>query len=319
MGDIPGRALLSLAVRPKTWADRENLARGVAALMAEDPTMTVKTDPAKGEVVVAGMGELHLEIIIDRLAREFHVEASVGRPQVAYKETVTRPADGEGRYVRQSGGRGHYAHAKIHLYPGEPGSGYVFENQITGGAIPAEFIQPIDEGIEAALMGGIVAGYPVDDVRVVLYDGSYHYVDSSEMAFRIAGMMAFHDAARKAKPVLLEPVMRVEIVMPREYMGDVLANLSSRRGQVQSHDVRDGMQRISAHVPLSGMFGYATDLRSRTHARGTFTMQFTRYQPLDPAESPGDESMVGAPLKPRPTPRESSVALPEPMEDDATA
>jgi elongation factor G len=314
MGGMTGNALLSLAIRPKTEADRERLARGVTTLMGEDPTISVETDAATGEVVVAGMGELHLEIMVDRLKREFHVEASVSRPQVAYKETLRRPADGEGRYVRQN----RYAHAKVHLHPGEPGSGYVFENEIIGGAIPKEFIKPIDEGIKEALTGGVLAGYPVDDVRIVLYDGSYHDIDSSEMTFKVAGAMAFHDAAKKAEPVLLEPVMRVEVVAPPEHAGEVMSNLSSRRGQIQSQEDRDGMQCIDARVPLSEMLGYATDLRSRTRGRATFAMQFARYQPFDPVENEGtdDDSMVGAPRKPRPAPRDSSVALPEPREDD---
>jgi elongation factor G len=311
-------ALLSIAIRPKAEADREGLARGVTTLMAEDPTMSADTDPATGEVVVAGTGELHLEIILNRLAREFHVEAFVSRPQVAYKETFTRSSDGEGRHVRQSGGRGEYAHAKVHLYPGEPGSGYVFENEISGSAIPKEFIKPIEEGIDEALTAGVLAGYPVDDVRIVLYDGSYHDVDSSEMTFRIAGTMAFHDAAKKAEPVLLEPVMRVDVVAPTEYVGDVMGDLSSRRGQIQSHEDCDNMRRITARVPLSRMFGYATDLRSRTRGSGTFSMQFACYQPCDRAEDQGtgDDSMVGAPRKPLRPLRSSSVALPEPMEDD---
>jgi elongation factor G len=263
---MKGSALLSLAIRPKTEADREMLARGVGTLLAEDPTMSANTDPTTGEVVIAGMGEPHLEIIVDRLKREFNVEASVGRPQVAYKETLTRQADGEGRIARQSGGRGQYAHVKVHLYPGEPGSGYVFENEIMGGAIPKEFIKPIDEGITEALTGGVLAGYPVDDVRIVLYDGSYHDVDSSEMTFRIAGAMAFHEAAKKAEPVLLEPVMRVEVVAPTEYMGDVMGNLSSRRGQIQSQEDCDSMRRITARVPLSEMFGYARARRSAAGA-----------------------------------------------------
>jgi elongation factor G len=315
---MTGSALLSIAIRPKAEADRERLARGVATLVAEDPTLSVDTNPATGEVVIAGMGELHLEIIVDRLKREFHVEASVSRPQVAYKETLTCPADGECRYVRQSGGRGQYAHVKVHLYPGEPGSGYVFENEIMGGAIPKEFIKPIDEGIKQALAGGVLAGYPVDDVRIVLYDGSYHDVDSSEMTFRIAGTMAFHEAAKKAGPMLLEPVMGVEVVAPTEYVGDVMGNLSNRRGQIQSQEDCVSMQRITVRVPLSEMFGYATDLRSRTRGRGTFTMQLACYQPFDPAENQGtgDDSMVGVPRKPMPTPRGSSVALPEPAEDD---
>ena len=275
--DFP-EPVISLSIEPKTKADQEKLGAGMQKLMAEDPTFRVKTDQQTGEVVISGMGELHLEIIVDRLKREFNVEASVGRPQVAYKETLTRPADGEMKYAKQTGGRGQYGHAKIHLYPGEPGSGYVFENEITGGTIPKEFIKPIDEGIKEALTRGVLAGYPVDDVRIVLYDGSYHDVDSSEMAFKIAGSMAFQDAAKKAKPVLLEPIMRVEVVVPKEHMGDVMGNLSSRRGQIQSQEDRGGTQIINARVPLSEMFGYATDLRSRTQGRATYSMHFDRYE-----------------------------------------
>jgi elongation factor G len=275
--DFP-EPVISLSIEPKTKADQEKLGQGLQKLMAEDPTFRVKTDQATGEVVISGMGELHLDIIVDRLKREFNVEASVGRPQVAYKETLTRPADGEMKYAKQTGGRGQYGHAKIHLYPGEPGTGYVFENEIVGGTIPKEFIKPIDEGIKEALTRGVLAGYPVDDVRIVLYDGSYHDVDSSEMAFKIAGSMAFQDAAKKAKPVLLEPVMRVEVVVPKEHMGDVMGNLSSRRGQIQSQEDRGGTQIINARVPLSEMFGYATDLRSRTQGRATYSMHFDRYE-----------------------------------------
>ncbi len=250
-----GTALLSLAVKPNTTADQERLGRGLDALMAEDPTISVSPDQATGEVVIGGMGELHLEIVIDRLKREFSVEASVGRPQVAYKETLTRPADGEAKYTGQVAGRGQYAHAKIHLYPGEPGSGYVFENAIVSGAIPAQFVKPIDEGIEQALTCGVLAGYPVVDVRVVLYDGSYHDVDSSEMAFTIAGSLAFHDAARKAKPVLLEPVMHVEVVVPKEDASDVMGNLSSRRGQIQSREDRDAVQSSTRACRCPGCSG----------------------------------------------------------------
>ncbi len=276
--DFP-EPVISLAIEPKTKADQEKLGVGLQKLMAEDPTFRVKTDQQTGEVVIAGMGELHLEIIVDRLKREFNVEASVGRPQVAYKETLTRPADGEMKYAKQTGGRGQYGHAKIHLFPGEPGTGYIFENKISGGSIPKEFIKPIDEGIKEALTRGVLAGYPVDDVRIELYDGSYHDVDSSEMAFKIAGSMAFQDAAKKAKPVLLEPMMRVEVVVPKEHMGDVMGNLSSRRGQIQSQEDRGGTQIINARVPLSEMFGYATDLRSRTQGRATYSMHFDRYEP----------------------------------------
>ena len=275
--DFP-EPVISLSIEPKTKADQEKLGQGLGKLMAEDPTFRVKTDQATGEVVIEGMGELHLEIIVDRLRREFNVDANTGRPQVAYKETLTRPADGEMKYAKQTGGRGQYGHAKIHLYPGEAGSGYVFENKITGGAIPKEFIKPVDEGIKEALTRGVLAGYPVDDVRIELYDGSYHDVDSSEMAFKIAGSMAFQDAAKKAKPVLLEPVMRVEVVVPKEHLGDVMGNLSSRRGQIQSQEDRGGTQIINARVPLSEMFGYATDLRSRTQGRATYSMHFDRYE-----------------------------------------
>src|SRR5262245_28905431 len=275
--DFPA-PVIQLAIEPKTKADQEKLGAGLQKLRAEDPTFHVQTDQQTGQVIIAGMGELHLEIIVDRLKREFSVEATVGRPQVAYKETLTRPADGEMKYAKQTGGRGAYGHAKIHLYPGEPGTGYIFENEIVGGAIPKEFIKPIDEGIKEALTRGVLAGYPIDDVRIVLYDGSYHDVDSSEMAFKIAGSMAFQDAAKKARPVLLEPMMRVEVVVPKEYLGDVMGDLSSRRGQIQSQEDRGGTQIISARVPLSEMFGYATDLRSRTQGRATYSMHFDRYE-----------------------------------------
>jgi elongation factor G len=279
--DFP-EPVISLAIEPKTKGDQEKLGQGLAKLMAEDPTFRVRTDEQTGQVVIAGMGELHLEIIVDRLKREFSVDASVGKPQVAYKETLTRPADGDGRYIRQTGGRGQYGHAKIHLYPAEPGTGYVFDNKIVGGVIPKEFIKPIDEGIKEALTRGILAGYPVDDVKIELYDGSYHDVDSSEMAFKIAGSMAFQDAAKKAKPVLLEPVMRVEVVVPKDYMGDVMGDLASRRGRIQSQEDRGGTQIINARVPLSEMFGYATDLRSRTQGRATYSMHFDRYEQAPP-------------------------------------
>jgi elongation factor G len=279
--DFP-EPVISLAIEPKTKGDQEKLGQGLSKLMAEDPTFRVKTDQQTGQVVISGMGELHLEIIVDRLKREFSVEASVGKPQVAYKETLTRPADGEMKYAKQTGGRGQYGHAKIHLYPGEPGTGYIFENEIVGGTIPREFIKPIDEGIKEALTRGVLAGYPIDDVRIVLYDGSYHDVDSSEMAFKIAGSLAFQDAAKKAKPVLLEPVMRVEVVVPKDYMGDVMGDLASRRGRIQSQEDRGGTQIINARVALSEMFGYATDLRSRTQGRATYSMHFDRYEQAPP-------------------------------------
>jgi elongation factor G len=275
--DFP-EPVISLAIEPKTKGDQEKLGVGLQKLMAEDPTFRVNTDVQTGQVIIRGMGELHLEIIVDRLKREFSVEATVGKPQVAYKETLTRAADGDGRYVKQTGGRGQYGHAKIHLFPGEPGTGYIFEDETKGGSIPKEFIKPINEGIKEALTRGVLAGYPIDDVRIELYDGSFHDVDSSEMAFKIAGSMAFQDAAKRARPVLLEPVMRVEVVVPKDYMGDVMGNLASRRGQIQSQEDRGGTQIIQARVPLSEMFGYATDLRSRTQGRATYSMHFDRYE-----------------------------------------
>jgi elongation factor G len=276
--DFP-EPVISLAIEPKTKADQEKLGTGLQKLMAEDPTFRVRTDQQTGQTIIAGMGELHLEIIVDRLEREFSVEASVGRPQVAYKETITRPAQGEGRWIRQTGGRGQYGHAKIRVAPRKPGEGYEFVNKIVGGTIPKEFIKPIDEGIREAMTSGVLAGYPVDDVSIELYDGSYHEVDSSEMAFKFAGSIAFKDAAQKAKPILLEPVMRVEVVVPKEYLGDVMGNLASRRGHIQSQEERGGTQIVKARVPLSEMFGYATDLRSRTQGRATYSMHFDRYEP----------------------------------------
>jgi elongation factor G len=276
--DFP-EPVISLAIEPKTKADQEKLGLGLGKLMAEDPTFRVQTDQDTGQVVIAGMGELHLEIIVDRLKREFNVEASVGKPQVAYKETITKGAEGEGRYIKQTGGRGQYGHARIRLIPRKPGEGYLFDNEIVGGVIPKEYIKPIDQGIREAMTTGVLAGYPMDDVKVELYDGSYHDVDSSEMAFKIAGSMAFKDAAGRANPVLLEPVMRVEVVVPEEYMGDVIGDLTSRRGHIQSMEARGGSQVINSRVPLSEMFGYATDLRSRTQGRGSYSMHFDRYEP----------------------------------------
>jgi elongation factor G len=276
--DFP-EPVISLAIEPKTKADQEKLGQGLGKLMAEDPTFRVKSDEETAQTVISGMGELHLEIIVDRLKREFNVEASVGKPQVAYKETLTRAAEGEGRYIKQTGGRGQYGHAKIKLTPRKPGEGYEFVNAIVGGTIPREYIKPIDEGIKEALTTGVLAGYPVDDVGVELYDGSYHDVDSNEMAFKIAGSMAFKDAAKKAAPVLLEPVMRVEVVVPEEYLGDIIGDLNSRRGRIQSMDARGGTQIVNARVPLSEMFGYATDLRSRTQGRATYSMHFDCYEP----------------------------------------
>ncbi len=282
--DFP-EPVISLAIEPKTKADQEKLGLGLQKLMAEDPTFRVRTDQQTGQTIIAGMGELHLEIIVDRLKREFSVDASVGRPQVAYKETITRPAEAEGKWIRQTGGRGQYGHAKIRIMPRKPGEGYEFVNKIAGGSIPKEYIKPIDEGIREAMTTGVLAGYPVDDVGVELYDGSYHDVDSSEMAFKFAGSIAFKEAAQRAKPVLLEPVMRVEVVVPKEFLGDVMGNLASRRGHIQSQEERGGTQIVNARVPLSEMFGYATDLRSRTQGRATYSMHFDRYEPAPQAVS----------------------------------
>jgi len=282
--DFP-EPVISLAIEPKTKADQEKLGQGLGKLTAEDPTFRVRTDHETGQVVISGMGELHLEIIVDRLQREFGVAATVGRPQVAYKETLTRPAEGEGRYIKQTGGHGQYGHAKIRIAPRKPGEGFQFVSEIVGGTIPREFIKPIEEGIREALTTGILAGYPVDDVAVTLYDGSYHDVDSSEMAFKIAGSMAFKAAAQRAHPVLLEPVMRVEVVVPEEYMGEVISDLNSRRGRVQSMEARGGTKIVSARVPLSEMFGYATDLRSSTQGRATYSMHFDRYEQAPQAVS----------------------------------
>jgi elongation factor G len=270
--------VISLAIEPKTKADQEKLGQGMAKLMAEDPTFRVNTDEQTNQVVIRGMGELHLEIIVDRLKREFGVEASVGKPQVAYKETLTRPAEARGLFKRQTGGRGQFGDCSIRVFPLEPGTGYQFESKIVGGTVPKEFIKPIDQGIQEALTRGVLAGYPIDDVRIELFDGSYHEVDSSEMAFKIAGSLAFQEAAKKAHPVLMEPVMRVEVVSPKDYLGDVMGDLASRRGRIQSQEDRGGTQIISARVPLSEMFGYATDLRSRTQGRATYSMHFDRYE-----------------------------------------
>ena len=271
--------VISLAIEPRTRGDQEKLGQGLGKLCAEDPTFKVRSDIETGQVVISGMGELHLEIIVDRLLREFGVAASVGRPQVAYKETLTKPAEGEGRYVKQTGGRGQYGHARIRLLPRQPGEGFEFINDIVGGAIPKEYVKPVADGIREAMTIGVLAGYPVDDLSVSLYDGSFHDVDSSEVAFKIAGSMAFRDAAKNAGPILLEPVMRVEVVVPEEYMGDVMGDLNGRRGRIKSMEARGGTQLVTAFVPLAEMFGYATDLRSRTQGRATFSMHFHRYEP----------------------------------------
>ncbi len=271
--------VIAVAVEPKSKADQDKLGNGLARLAEEDPTFRVNTDEETGQTIISGMGELHLEIIVDRLKREFNVEANVGRPQVAYRETVSKPAERiQGKFVRQTGGSGQYGDAVINLYPQEPGAGYVFEDKIVGGKIPKEYIKPIDEGIREAMGSGILAGYPVVDVRVELIDGSYHDVDSSERAFKIAGSMAFKEALKRAKPKLLEPMMAVEVTTPEDYLGDVMGNLNSRRGRIENMSPLGNAQVIKALVPLSEMFGYATDLRSMSQGRADFTMQFDRYE-----------------------------------------
>ena len=270
--------VISVAIEPKTREDQDKLGFSMGKLMQEDPTFKVHVDPDTGQTIISGMGELHLEIIVDRLLREFGVGANVGKPQVAYKETITAPAKSEGRYVRQSGGRGQYGHVKIKIEPSEPGAGFVFENNIVGGAIPREFISAVKSGIQEALECGVLAGYAMEDIQVNLYDGSYHEVDSSELAFKIAGSMAFKEAAKKAKPVILEPIMRVEIVVPQEYMGDVVGDLNGRRGRIGHMEPRGASQVIAAVVPLSEMFGYATAVRSLSQGRATYSMHFDVYR-----------------------------------------
>ena len=270
--------VIHIAVEPKTKAGQDKMSAALAKLSEEDPTFKAHTDPETGQTIISGMGELHLEIIVDRMMREFKVEANIGQPQVAYKETIRKAVKAEGKFVRQSGGRGQYGHCVIELEPQEPGSGYTFVNKIVGGVVPKEYIPAIDEGIQDAMQNGILGGYQVLDIKATLIDGSYHEVDSSEMAFKIAGSMAFKEGCRKADPVLLEPIMRVDVVVPETYMGDVMGDLNSRRGRIEGMENRSGAQVITSHVPLANMFGYATELRSRTQGRGVFTMQFGHYE-----------------------------------------
>ena len=269
--------VIQIAIEPKTKADQDRLGESLAKLSDEDPTFRVNTDDETGQTLISGMGELHLEIIVDRLKREFKVDANIGKPQVAYKETIKKKVEMEGKFIRQSGGKGQFGHVWIEVEPNEKGKGYVFENAVVGGVIPREYIPAVSQGIQEAMKNGVLAGYPVEDIKVKLFDGSYHDVDSSEMAFKIAGSIAFKDAARKANPILLEPIMEVEVVTPEEYMGDVMGDLSSRRGRIEGMSQRSDAQVIKALVPLSEMFGYATILRSMTQGRAIFTMQFTRY------------------------------------------
>lgn len=272
--------VISVAIEPKTKADQEKMSISLQKLSEEDPTFRTYTDPETGQTIISGMGELHLEIIVDRLLREFKVEANVGKPQVAYKETITKPVKAEGKFIRQSGGRGQYGHVWIEIEPADRGQGYEFVNKVVGGVIPKEYIPAVDLGIRDAMESGTLAGYPVVDVKATLYDGSYHEVDSSEMAFRIAGSIAFKEGMKKANPVLLEPVMKVEVIVPEEYMGDVMGDINARRGRIEGMEPRAGAAVIRGFVPLAEMFGYATDLRSKTQGRGTYTMQFSHYEEI---------------------------------------
>jgi elongation factor G len=271
--------VIHVAIEPKTKVDQDKLGKALYSLSEEDPTFRVRTDDETGQTVISGMGELHLEVLVDRMLREFNVDATVGKPQVAYRETITKPVNNVVyRHVKQTGGAGQFAHVVVSLEPTGPGGGYEFVDKITGGRIPREYIPAVDQGIQQALDGGVLAGYPTVDVRATLVDGSYHDVDSSEMAFKVAGSMVFKEAARKASPVLLEPIMSVEVVTPEEYMGDVMGDLSSRRGRIEGMEARGNSQVIRSQIPLSEMFGYSTDLRSRTQGRATYTMQFHSYQ-----------------------------------------
>ncbi|AFZ68482.1 elongation factor G [Deinococcus peraridilitoris] len=274
--DVP-EPVIKLAIEPKTKADQEKMGVGLARLAEEDPTFRVASDPESGQTTISGMGELHLEILVDRLKREYKVEANVGAPQVAFRETITKPADVEGKFVRQSGGRGQYGHVKVKVEPLPPGSGFVFENAVVGGTVPREYIAPAQKGIEEAMQSGPLLGFPVVDMKVTIYDGSYHEVDSSEMAFKIAGSMALKEGVQKGAPALLEPIMRVEVTVPDEYMGDIIGDLNSRRGQIQGMEARGNAQIVKAFVPLSEMFGYATDMRSMTQGRASYSMFFDHY------------------------------------------
>ena len=270
--------VISVAVEPKTKGDQEKMGVALGKLAQEDPTFKVSTDPDSGQTIISGMGELHLEIIVDRMMREFNVQANVGKPQVAYRETIRKKSEAEGKYIRQTGGSGQYGHVKLRIEPNEAGKGYEFVNEIVGGVVPREYIKPVDQGIKEAMEGGVLAGYEMVDVKAILYDGSYHEVDSNEIAFKIAGSMAFKEAARKASPVLLEPVMSVEVVVPEEFMGTIIGDLNSRRGRIEGIEHRAGSQVIKAMVPLAEMFGYATNMRSNTQGRATFSMHFSRYE-----------------------------------------
>jgi len=270
--------VISVAIEPKTKADQEKMGVALGKLAAEDPSFRVRTDEETGQTIISGMGELHLEILVDRMKREFSVDANVGKPQVAYRETIRSSVKAEGKFVRQSGGRGQYGHVWIELAPQEPGAGFEFEDKIVGGAVPREYIGAVGKGIEEAMQNGVIAGYPMVDIKATLYDGSYHDVDSSEMAFKIAGSMGFKAGAQQAKPVLLEPIMKVEVVTPEDYMGDIVGDLNRRRGRINGMHDRSGAKIVDAEVPLSEMFGYSTTLRSMSQGRANYTMQFEHYE-----------------------------------------
>jgi elongation factor G len=291
--DFP-EPVISIAIEPRTKVDQEKMGIALAKLAQEDPTFRVSTDQESGQTIIAGMGELHLEIIVDRMMREFKVEANVGKPQVAYREGIAKEVESEGKYVKQTGGRGQYGHVWLRIIPGEPGSGFVFENKVVGGVVPREFISPTEKGVKEATERGVLAGFPVVDVTVQIFDGSYHDVDSSEMAFKVAGSMAFKAGCKKAGLYLLEPIMSVEVVVPDEYMGDVMGDLNSRRGRIQGIDERGGAKIVNSFVPLSTMFGYATDLRSKTQGRGTYTMHFARYERVPQSIAEGVIANTGA-------------------------
>jgi elongation factor G len=272
--------VMHIAVEPKSTADQEKMITALQRLAVEDPSFRMRTDEETGQTVISGMGELHLDIIVDRMRREYKVDANVGKPQVAYRETITREVEAEGKYIRQSGGRGQYGHVWLRVRPLPAGSGFKFVNKIQGGVIPKEYINPVHRGVEEAIQGGVLAGYPMVDLEVDLFDGSYHEVDSNEMAFKIAGSIGFKDAARKASAILLEPIMATEVITPEPFMGNVIGDLSARRGKILHMEPRSGMQVVSAHVPLAEMFGYSTSLRSATEGRAIYTMQFHHYAPV---------------------------------------
>ena len=296
--------IMSVVVEPKTKADQEKMGVALSKLAQEDPTFNVRTDVDSAQTIIAGMGELHLEMIVDRMVREYKVEANVGKPQVNYRETIRSEAEAEGKYIRQTGCSGNYGHAKIRIEPNEPGKGYEFSNDTKGGVIPKEYIKPVDQGIQEAMAGGVLAGYEMVDIKVSLYDGGYHDFDSNEMAFKIAGSMAFKEAARKAKPVLLEPVMAVEVTVPEEYMGTIIGDLNSRRGRIEGMEMVGGVQAIKATVPLSNMFGYATAMRGSTQGRANFSMEFKQYEeaPND-SESGENGPYTGSAVPKHPSPK----------------